>query len=189
MKTNLAGILSKTGGMLNQNNILWGVGGSVLLWCYQLVDEYHNIGIIVSEKDIGKTDMLLSGIGTRLPETKNDFYDPVFFQKYRVDGFSVDVTSGLAIRTNDTIYRYAFDERSLPHSVRMGGEQIPFTTLEEWYVLYSLFPQGENRARLIETFFADTGVIYPQVMKRMLTDSLPDHITRKCNSLLNIQAA
>lgn len=186
MKTNLEFVLLKIAKRLNQENILWGVGDSMLLWCYELLEEYNKISIIIAEKDIGKVDTLLSDLATRTQEEKTCFYDSVFFRQYQIEGITIEVISGLIICNHERIYRYSFDEKSLPHYTRIGEEKIPLTTLEEWYVLYSIMPQGESRAKLIENYFDNIGIIYPEVLKRMLKDELPKHVLKKSSSMLKI---
>lgn len=186
MKTNLETVLLKIAKLLNHEKILWGVGDSMLLWCYELVEEYNKISIIIAEKDIGKVDMLLSDLGIRTQEEKTCFYDSAFFQQYQTEGITIDVISGPIIYSYGRVYRYSFDEKSIPHYTRICGENIPLTTLEEWYILYSMMPQSESRAKLIENFFENIGVIYTEVLKRMLKDELPKHVMKKCSSMLKI---
>ena len=186
MKTDLEAVLLKITKRLNQENILWGVGDSMLLWCYELLEENDKISIIIAERDIGKVDTLLSDLGTRMQEEETCFYDSVFFQQYHIEGITVDVISGIIIYSHERVYRYSFDEKSIPHYTRIGGEKIPLTTLEEWYVLYSIMPQCEGRAKLIERFFDDIGIIYPEVLKRMLKDELSKQVMKKCSYMLKI---
>ncbi|WP_055668196.1 hypothetical protein [Desnuesiella massiliensis] len=186
MKTNLETVLLKIAKLLNQENILWGVGDSMLLWCYELVEEYNKISIIIAEKDIRKVNMLLSDLGIRTQKEKICFYDSAFFQQYQTEGIIIDVISGPIIYSHGKVYRYSFDEKSIPHYTRICGENIPLTTLEEWYILYSMMPQGESRAKLIENFFENIGVIYPEVLQRMLKDELPKDVMKKCGSMLKI---
>lgn len=186
MKRNFQAVLSMIGKQLNQENILWGVGASTLLCCYNLAEEYHKISIIIAEKDIQKVDKILSALSTRIQGEKTCFYDSIFFCEYKIDGITLDVISGFTICNDGTVYQYFFDEKSIPHYAWIMGEKIPFTTLEEWYILYSMMPQGENNAKLIEKFFDDIGVIYPEVLNRMVKGKLPKHVLKKCNSMLRI---
>ena len=49
--------LSYIGERLNEERIMWGVGASILLNHYGLVDKPNDIDILVDLKDIEKTDI------------------------------------------------------------------------------------------------------------------------------------
>ena len=59
--------LSYIGKKLNDADITWGVGASILLNRFGLIDKPNDIDIFVSINDIEKTDEILKSIGEKNP--------------------------------------------------------------------------------------------------------------------------
>ncbi|GAB6168403.1 hypothetical protein JCM1393_08630 [Clostridium carnis] len=57
--------LSYVGSKLNEENILWAVGASVLLNNYGIISKPNDIDILVDIKDIHKVDNILTNIGKK----------------------------------------------------------------------------------------------------------------------------
>ncbi|CEQ11426.1 Uncharacterised protein [[Clostridium] sordellii] len=57
--------LSYIGDKLNKANILWGVGASILLNQFGMVDTPNDIDIFIDIKDIHKADKILKKLGKK----------------------------------------------------------------------------------------------------------------------------
>ena len=128
--------LSDLGEKLNEEKVLWGVGASILLNHFGLIDKPNDIDIIVDLKDIEKVDIILSNIGNKKPWKKENNYSTSYFYEYVINGFDIDVMAGLKIHHHHGLYSYVFDNKSILQKVIINGNHIPFTSLEDWYVLY-----------------------------------------------------
>lgn len=178
--------LAQFGEILNRAGLLWGVGASAMLHQYGLAESPNDIDIIVAEKDIEAADKILSLLGSRQEINKSDFYATDNFYEYHLPLMDVDVMCGYKIILPDKrIYSYLFDAESIPTSVRIENEQIPFTTLEDWYVLYQLMPNRETKARIVEDFLKENGVKHPLLLQRMLNnEATPDTVRERSLQLL-----
>lgn len=143
---------------LNQNQILWGLGASLMLSYYGLVKFPNDIDIIISEKDIVKADKIISSFAKGYEIKDNSkIYNSVFFANYLVNDFEVDLIAGFSIKDNDSYFNYIFDENSITEIWNLGGTEIPLIALEDWYILYQLIPNKEYKANLIESYLLDKG--------------------------------
>ncbi len=152
---------------------LWGFGASVLLWGYGCVDDFNHVDILACRRGVCAAADALSSLGSTV-------HQPLpllrchadFFCSYLVDGVLVNLLSGLCFDTDYGEYAYRFDEMSVPHSLRIGNERLPCTTLEEWKYLYELSAGREGELALIDALFAETGMIFKELYVRMHEGSL-----------------
>ncbi|MFD3449360.1 hypothetical protein ACFDTO_32810 [Microbacteriaceae bacterium 4G12] len=176
--------LSYIGEQLNQSNILWGVGASILLHQFNLVDKPNDIDIFVDLKDIEKADEILSKIGEKKQREKTSTYSTKYFYEYIINGFDVDVMSGFIINHRSGTFEYTFDHHSISSLKKINGVEIPFTSLEDWYVLYQLIPNREAKVRLIENYLQSNGVQKPVLLERALEGNLPIEVTENIKRML-----
>ena len=141
--------LSYIGKNLNDANVVWGIGGSLLLNKFALIDKPNDIDIFISTDDIEKADEILRTIGEKKKWEKTSTYSTKYFYEYVINGFDVDVMSGFAINHNDGIFRYIFDNNSISELKMINDVNIPFTSLEDWYVIYQLIPNREAKVKMI----------------------------------------
>lgn len=188
MKEKLKTVLAKTGALLNQNEILWGVGASVLLHQYNLVNNPNDIDIIIQETDIEKTDRILTewGVKSGCKNNNSKIYSTDFFCEYNISGIDVDVMAGFKINIRDNkTYEYEFGKDSVPHYFLFDDIRIPFMTLEDWYILYQLMPEREYKVKLIEKHFLENGIEYPIFLEKAIKNLvIPDNIKTRISVCL-----
>jgi len=185
MDKELQSVLIKIAKALNAPDILWSVGASLLLEQYSLVDNPTDIDITASINDIRFIDNKLSALGEKQKENESELYSTDYFYEYIIDGINVDVMAGLKINLREGIYEYKFDKESVPHSFKIDNTQIPFSTLEEWYILYQLMPAKKGKVTVIESYFKINGIQYPGLLHRMAdSPSLPEQIKSKISALI-----
>lgn len=144
-------VLSKIAKVLNQEKVTWAVGASVLLYFHQLVEKPNDIDVFVAIEDIEAADAALSQLGTKKTWEKSDDYASSYFYEYVIDGIDVDVIAGFKIKTPSGLYEYAFSADSIVDYKEVEGEQVPLTSLEDWYVLYQKMTNREAKVALIES--------------------------------------
>lgn len=172
------------GEKLNNERVLWGVGASVLLSHYNLVDKPNDIDILVGLNDIEKVDTILKSVGEKKGWERVDTYSTEYFYEYTINGIDVDVMAGLRIKHDNGMFIYIFDQGSIPHTIEMNGIQIPLTSLEDWYVIYQLIPNREKKVKIIEEYLISNGVKYPALLKRTLEADIPDEVRDKIKRML-----
>lgn len=177
--------LSNIGEKLNNSHILWGVGASILLNQFGLIDKPNDIDILVDIKDIDKADEVLKGMGEKKIWQQTNTYSTRFFYEYIINGFEVDVMSGLRINHNNGIFEYIFDSNSVSEIKNINGVNIPFTSLEDWYVLYQLIPNREPKVKIIENYLLSNGIKNPRLLERTLKGKLPLEVRCRIEKILN----
>jgi predicted nucleotidyltransferase len=177
--------LGYIGEKLNSSNIIWGVGASIMLNHYGLVDKPNDIDIIVCLKDIEKADEILKSIGNKKVREETTTYSTRHFYEYTVNGIDVDVMSGLRINHFEGIFDYFFDEDSITETKDINGIHIPLISLEDWYVIYQLIPGRAAKADMIEAFLLSNGIRNTDLLIRTLKGSLPLVVRYRVEKLLS----
>lgn len=176
--------LSMIGKVLNEDNIQWALGASLLLNRYGLENEPQDIDLFVELKSSQKVNDLLATLGKRIDVAKSSLYATKTFYRYDVKGVGIDVMGGFQIRHPRGVYRYHFDEYSIVEKQWIHGVEIPLTALEDWYILYQLLPNREAKVERIEDYFQTEGIQHPNLLKRALRGNLPLEVRNKSYTLL-----
>ncbi|WP_194191581.1 nucleotidyltransferase [Clostridium chrysemydis] len=176
--------LSYIGKKLNDEGILWGVGASILLNRFGFIDKPNDIDIFISLDDIEKADEILKSIGEKKKWEKTSTYSTEYFYEYVINGIDIDVMSGFAVNHNNGTFRYIFDEKSISEFQIINGVSIPFTSLEDWYVIYQLIPKRQAKVEMIENYLKLNGVKRPMLLERSLEGCLEANVRRKVQAML-----
>lgn len=179
--------LSFIGNRLKNKNITWGVGGSLLLSFYNIIDKPNDIDVLVDETNVTKFKEIIASIGIPKEAISLSPFRTMDFSKYKIDGFDVDVMAGFAIQHEEGIYKLALQQESIVSHKIINGVNIPLCSLEDWYILYWLIPNKQEKALLIESYFKNNGVAYPQVLEEALKQSLPIEVKERVAKLLSQQ--
>jgi hypothetical protein len=177
--------LSYMGEKLNDSNIIWAVGASILLNQFGLINKPNDIDIFVDIKDIDRADEILKSIGEKKKWEKTAAYSTKYFYEYIIDGIDVDVMAGFAVNHNNGVFEYIFDYNSISEFKLINGVNIPFTSLEDWYVIYQLIPNREPKVNLIEKYLLSKGINKPFLLQRALKGSLPVEARKKIENMLS----
>jgi predicted nucleotidyltransferase len=177
--------LSDLGEKLNDSNIVWAVGASILLNQYGFIDKPNDIDIFIDVKDIERADEVLKSIGKKKEWEKVATYATKYFYEYMVNGIDIDVMAGFAVNHNSGIFEYIFDINSITEFKVINGVSIPFTSLEDWYVIYQLIPKRETKVDMIEKYLLLNGIKKPFLLERALKGNLPIEVREKINKILH----
>ncbi len=170
--------------ILNQADVHWGVGASVLLYYHGLIDAPHDIDIMTTEADADMVASILGDLGDEaFGDPGRSLYSTSRFLEYVVDGTDVDVMAGLAIKHEGGTYVFPFDDRSVTMRKNVDGVTIPFTSLEDWYILYQLMPGREAKVKLIEDHLLNSGSTNLSVFDRALARELPPYVRSRTTQL------
>jgi len=176
--------LSYIGEKLNKENILWGVGASILLNHYNLVNNPKDIDILVALEDIHKADEILKFLGHKKVRELNDSYSTEYFNEYIINGIDIDVMSGLTLNHEEGKYTQIFDKASIVDELDVDDVKIPLTSLEDWYIIYQLIPGRDYKVTLIENYLLQNGVKNPMLLQRALKCALPLMVKYRSEKLL-----
>lgn len=124
--------------MLNGSQVLWAVGGSMLLYLKGKTDVFHDIDLMVGEGDIEKVKSLLSSIGKLAPENPDLHYKTRHFLEFNIDGIDIDVMAGFVIISNGKDYDCSLLPEQVTEHTLLNGEMIPLQALSDWRRYYEL---------------------------------------------------
>lgn len=172
------------GKRLNEDDVLWGVGASVLLNEYNLVDNPKDIDLLVGLHSIEKVDKILRELGEKKAREQSDAFATEHFYEYNINGVEVDVMAGLKLRFGYGLYEFTFDEKSITKIKEQNGVKIPFTALEDWYVIYQMIPGRLRKVQLIEDYLLESEVFNAELLNRSLHKQLPDSVRNRIKNIL-----
>ncbi|WP_026886089.1 hypothetical protein [Clostridium beijerinckii] len=176
--------LSYIGSKLNDLNIIWGVGGSVLLSHFGITDKPDDIYIFIDINDIEKVDKILNDISNETLTKESKLYSPKYFHRSIIGGFEVNIISGLKINHSNGTFKYIFHSDSIPELTKINEIDIPLMSLEDWYVIYQLSPNKKEKAKLIEVYLLTNEIRNPNLLERSLRGDLPIELISKIERML-----
>lgn len=177
-------VLKQIAHEFERNEIVWGVGGSLLLKKYSLVELTNDIDIVISANDIDRAVEVLDRLGNRVkPQIKEEYETEYFFQ-YNVNGISIDVIARFKIKHLLGRYEMIFDEKSVTDFDIVDGVRIPYASLEDWLIAYMLMINRDYKVNLIWNYFITKGIYHSDLIERAMKQPLPAQVEEKLNELL-----
>ena len=131
-------ILSQIAKKLNEGHITWAVGGSLLLYFKGIVDEFHDIDLMVHADDAEEAKSLLMEMGELQKPAYENPYKADHFYVFLVEDVEVDLMGGFTILKADGEHRCFLRKEDIYEKVLVDGEQIPLHSLTEWRRYYEL---------------------------------------------------
>lgn len=137
-------VLCKIAHALNKENVTWVVGASLLLYLKGIVNDFHDIDILVLEEDVPKVKQVFSKFGYLLPFNFNSKYKTKYFLEYIVDNVEIDVIGGYIITNNGIDYDCSLSKDQINDKVVINNELIPLHSLSLWKKYYKLMERSEK---------------------------------------------
>ncbi|WP_042150262.1 hypothetical protein [Paucisalibacillus sp. EB02] len=169
---------------LSDHNITWGVGGSLLLSFYKIIDKPNDIDILVDEANATRLNEIISSIGRTKEVIRTNPFRTTYFSKYSINEIDIDIMGGFAIHHNEGVYKLSLQQESIVDYEKINGLDIPLCSLEDWYILYWLIPNKQEKAILIEKYLRTNGVKYPRLLEEAMKQSLPLEVKKRVEKLL-----
>lgn len=170
---------------LNNEDITWGLGGSLLLYFHGITNTFNDIDILIMEEDALKADILLSKIAKKQLAVKKEPFNTKHFYKYKTDEISIDVMGGFGITHSEGTYWLDFNEKSV---VGVGEGEVPLSSIEDWYILYQLIPGKEEKVRIIEDYWKKQTIQNPEILKKALSNLIPKRVALNISQVLKLQS-
>ena len=178
-------ILKKIANGLNKSNCTWGVGGSVMLNYYGLVDNPNDIDILIDASYVHEVKEFMDTIGTyvKLP-SKDPFRTKEFFG-YIVEDTMVEFLGDFKIELEDgKVYEFILDADAIKEYMIIDDIKVNLTTLEDWFVAYSVMKDPKKRIPLLKEYFSKSGIKYRNLLERNLNNNLQSSIKLDIESIL-----
>ena len=174
---NLQGVLAYIVKALQQEQIRFGIGGSLLLAHHGLPVTPRDIDLVVALEDAERAVLLLSEMGTVVEQDETSLYATEVFQEFIIEGIDIDLMSGLRIRHDEGIFVYPFAEQSI------DSVGPPFMALVDWYVIYQLIPGRDQKVTMIEDVFTKQEVDRKR-LEQLRSLVLPQAVKKRINQCL-----
>lgn len=145
-------ILSKIAEVLNENNITWAVGASLLLYFKGITHEFHDIDIMIYEGDVEKVNQILLSFGTLQPKNPNAQYKTKYFLEYNIEGVDIDIMAGFTIVGDNKEHYFPLEKNSIKNYININNVSIPLQSIEEWRTYYKLMGRVE-KVKMIDDFY------------------------------------
>ena len=180
-------VLAEIAAGFNSADILWGLGASAMLFLRGVAREYHDLDLMTAPESDGPATEILSKLCTETEIPFSPKYESDVFKKYEKNGVEIDLMSGFGIKTAGGIYRFVVDSPATEDCGTVLGQRIPLTTLEDWYIAYTLMGDPKNRVSSILEKLKEKEVSHPLLLRRALnTNLLPQELRDSVNELLKI---
>lgn len=145
--------LYKLSKILNDANIIWGIGGSTLLEYYGLYSHPNDLDIWIHPNDINKVKNLFENY----KEIESNIYLPEKYHlKIHFYDIDVDFVACFMIKPNQHEFTFHISPDNLQY-IKKDDMNIPITFLEDWYIIYKLLKR-EDKAKIIEDYFHDNAI-------------------------------
>lgn len=171
-------LLKKIADAAAKREIVWGVGASSVLFERGIVGAVNDLDLVTTLEYAPLFNEALSSMGEVLTKDDNPMYKTAFFKAYLIEGLEVDLMAGFTISSEAGDYTYHFDRESIDHIAVFEGTNVPFTSLEDWYVLYQLMGR-DAKSKMIEDHFHANGLERPDILNSALRQNLPDKVRQR----------
>jgi hypothetical protein len=169
----------------NRRNITWGVGGSLLLHFHNLINDPNDIDLLVDERDASHIEAVLIPLGETRKAIRQSPFCSTHFTKYCIHNIDIDVIGGFSIEHNNGVFKLLFNEDSVVEHIEVNGIEVPLCSLEDWYVLYNLMQNKQDKVIIIENYLKLNGIKHPHLLERALKEPLPFEVRERVEKLLN----
>jgi hypothetical protein len=150
----LVDVLLDIASQLNKKNINWAVGGSLLLYFYDILEKPKDIDIIIAPEDKEAVFQILKSNAEELPTKEVSNYKTGVFGKFNVDGVEVDIIGDFYIKVSDGYYLHPFSPKDLK-IVEINNQKIYLDSLENWLNTYEAMGDPKKRVELIKQFLEE----------------------------------
>ena len=142
-------VLSAVAGEFNRAGITWAVGASTLLYLHGLVPDFHDLDLMVDDRDALRARELLQAMGTPHPSAQESKYRTKHFFEFVIGGVEVDLMGGFAILKDGILHDCGLEPAHVTESVQVNGQRVPLDSLQAWRGYYTLMGR-EEKAALID---------------------------------------
>ena len=137
-------LLSRIAEELNNKNVTWAIGASVLLYFKGITSEFNDIDIMIAEEDVEIVKEALLSFGKMQAPNPIVEYKTKYFLEFQVDGVDIDVMAGFIIIDGGTEYYFPLNRENIHDFTEIDGIKIPLQSLEEWRTFYELMGRREK---------------------------------------------
>lgn len=162
--------------------INWGLACSMNLFLRGLVDEFHDLDLIVDNEDVTLIMEVMENIGAVLMATGgNGFCESNVYMHYQLDRVDIDIIAGFRVVTFGTKFLYNFSKEEIEF-IEIDTINVPLIPIEALYLLYCMMegwqPKRRYKRLLISEYLITEKIKFSMILERSLEEKLPSWIKR-----------
>ncbi|MFA6830641.1 MAG: hypothetical protein WCR67_08105 [Bacilli bacterium] len=142
-------VLKKIASNFNSSQIVYALGGSLMLNLRGVKVAYHDIDLMVTLSDSLKADKILQSLGTKSPKRNNSDYTTKFFGEYVIDGVDVDLMA--EVSKDNPSFIFSLEEKDIDSYCDLEGIPLPLHSMTKWLELYKDINR-KDKVELIEKY-------------------------------------
>lgn len=150
----LIDVLINIANRFNNEGVTWAVGGSLLLYFYDILEEPKDIDIVIAPEDKDVVFNILRSSGEELETQAVPNYKTGVFGKFNVDGIEIDIIGDFYIKVSNGYYLHPFNSKNL-EVVKRNNETIYLDSLVNWLKTYKAMGDPKKRVDLIKQFLEE----------------------------------
>lgn len=167
----------------NKAGIVWGLGGSGMLYHYGLADRVRDIDLLVAGSDMEEACRVLASMGEMRELPYKLPFCSKWFRNVGIGNADVDVIGIFRYKHGNGIYEWDLAPENITGFHIEDDVRIPLTSLEDWYVMYLLMGRTE-RSAAIERHLQEKGIGHPELLQAALVRNVPEEVRQQVESLL-----
>lgn len=158
----------------SERNVKWAVGCSMSLFLRGIVDEFHDLDLIVDKDSIETIKSIMNEIGAEFIATGgNGFCESDVYLHYQVGRVDVDFISGFKVMTFNTQYYYRYNGDELDW-IKIEDFNVPVIATEAMYILYYMMegwqPKRRFKRLLIEEYLRQQDLEHPEILRNAMNN-------------------
>lgn len=180
-------VLTKIAHEFNDANLEWAIACSCALFFDGIIDNFHDLDLLIAPSSWQKAYEILSTLGTDTCVAHHPLFDDVEYTQFEIDGIDIDIICEFGFNTFDSHWQYHFKSEDLLYKY-VGELKIPYIPSEIQYVFYAMMvgwqPQRIFKRDLIAGYLKNN-MRRPSLLKEVVkTGELPPMIAASIYELL-----
>lgn len=168
--------------------IRWGLACSMNLFLRGVVDDFHDLDLIVEKDDIHKVKEVMERLGGILKATGgNGYCESNYYMHFQLKRVDVDIISGFRIITFGTKFLYNYSESEIEF-IKVEENEIPLIPVEALYLLYAMMEGWQLKRRykrvLLGKYLVTRELKFPKILENSLEGQLPAWIKREVKLII-----
>ena len=145
-------VLVKIARLFKEQDITWAVGASLLLYFNGVVDDFHDLDLLIHMKDAFKAKEILSSLGEiEIPES-NPMFTTKHFCKFKIENVDIDMMAGFGVIYEGQEYDLALHADQIEEYKEIDNINIPLQSLELWKDYYRYIGRPQ-KVKMIENYY------------------------------------
>ena len=147
-------VLTRICRRFNEEDFTYAIGSSLMLYFNDIVDDFHDIDILVVAKDAERMKEVLLEYGQMKPYKQNEGFASKYFYEFIIEDVEFDIIGNFVIKKDDRLYDFSLKEEDIDDYRLLDDVIIPLHALPIWECCYLLMDRG-YRIRQIEEHRSD----------------------------------